>query len=392
MNPIVVVGSGMAGYTLARELRKLSTDAPLLVITADDAMYYSKPVLSNALSGGKHPDQIGMGDHVKMTEQLQASIMPHTQVLAIDKITKTLTLRNDAGIITQAYEKLVLAVGADPIRLPIPGNGSAEVHVINSLIQYKKFHAALAQKDQKRVLLLGAGLIGCEFANDLLTTDHEVTVVDLAPQPLGRLLPEEIAIEFQKQLESKGIQFALGTTVQNIEHVAGGLKVDLANGDSFEVDIVLSAVGLKPNTELADAAGLTTNRGIQVNQSLQTSHAHIYAMGDCAEVEGHLLPYVMPLMQQARALAKTLTGNPSLVHYPAMPVSVKTPAAPLVVLPPPIGMEVIWAFEVLEDGMIAKASIGEVLQGFILLGATATKQRMALTKLVPDLMAIPSEV
>jgi rubredoxin---NAD+ reductase len=392
MNPIVVVGSGMAGYTLARELRKLSADAPLLMITADDAIYYSKPVLSNALSGGKHPDQISMGDHVKMTEQLQASIMPHTQVLAIDKISKTLTLRNDAGIITQAYDKLVLAVGANPIRLPISGDGASDIHVINSLIDYKSFHAALALKDQKRVLLLGAGLIGCEFANDLLTTDHDVTVVDLAPQPLGRLLPEEIAIAFQKQLESKGIRFALGTTLQNIEHVAGGLRVALANGQCFEVDIVLSAVGLKPNTELAHAADLIVNRGIQVNQSLQTSDADIYAMGDCAEVEGHLLPYVMPLMQQARALAKTLTGNPSLVHYPAMPVSVKTPAAPLVVLPPPVGKAVEWAFEVLEDGMIAKALTGDVLQGFILLGATATKQRMTLTKLVPDLMAIPVDL
>lgn len=390
MNPIVVVGSGMAGYTLARELRKLSADAPLLIITADDAINYSKPVLSNALSGGKHPDQIGMGDHAKMTEQLKASIMPHTQVLEIDKAAKTLTLRNDAGIITQPYEKLVLAVGASPIRLPISGDAASEVYAINSLIQYRTFHAALAQKDQKRVLLLGAGLIGCEFANDLLTTDHDVTVVDLAPRPLGRLLPEQVATAFQEQLEAKGIHFALGTTVQSIEYVPTGLKVTLANGLTFEVDIVLSAVGLKPNTELAHAADLTINRGIQVNQSLQTSHADIYAMGDCAEVEGHLLPYVMPLMQQARALAQTLSGNPSLVHYPAMPVSVKTPAAPLVVLPPPIGSTVEWAFEVLEDGMIAKALTGEVLQGFILLGATATKQRMALTKLVPDLMALPT--
>jgi rubredoxin-NAD+ reductase len=388
MNPIVVVGSGMAGYTLARELRKLSADAPLLIITADDAINYSKPVLSNALSGGKHPDQIGMGDHAKMTEQLKASIMAHTQVLDINKAAKTLTLRNEAGIITQPYDKLVLAVGASPIKLPIAGDGAAEVYAINSLIHYKTFHAALSQKDQKRVLLLGAGLIGCEFANDLLTTNHDVTVVDLAPRPLGRLLPEEVATAFQKQLEAKGIKFALGTTVQNIDHVPTGLKVDLANGQSFEVDLVLSAVGLRPNTELAHAAGIAINRGITVAQSLQTSEADIYAMGDCAEVEGHLLPYVMPLMQQARALAQTLSGNPCLVHYPAMPVSVKTPAAPLVVLPPPLGTSVDWKFEILEDGMIAKALTGEILQGFILLGPTATKQRMSLTKLVPDLLAV----
>jgi rubredoxin-NAD+ reductase len=378
----------MAGYTLARELRKASAEAPLLIITADDAANYSKPVLSNALSGGKLPEQIAMGDHAKMTEQLKASIMAHTQVLEIDAVNKVLTLRNDAGTLTQPYADLVLAVGASPIRLPIEGDGVSEVYAINSLIDYKTFHAKLSVKDGKRVLLLGAGLIGCEFANDLLNTDHEVTVVDLAPRPLGRLLPETVAIAFQKQLEAKGIRFQLATTVKRIDHVAGGLNVTLANGVSIEVDIVLSAVGLRPNTELAVAAQISINRGIQVNQSLQTSLAHIYAMGDCAEVEGHLLPYVMPLMQQARALAQTLTGNPSLVHYPAMPVSVKTPAAPLVVLPPAPTATVEWNFDVLEDGMIAKATTGDVLQGFILLGATAVKQRMALTKLVPDLLAI----
>lgn len=388
MNPIVVVGSGMAGYTLARELRKASAEAPLLIITADDAANYSKPVLSNALSGGKLPEQIAMGDHAKMTEQLKASIMAHTQVLEIDAVNKVLSLRNDAGTLTQAYEDLVLAVGASPIRLPIEGDGVSDVYAINSLIDYKTFHANLAVKDGKRVLLLGAGLIGCEFANDLLTTDHEVTVVDLAPRPLGRLLPETVAIAFQKQLEAKGIRFELATTVQRIDHGSNGLIVTLANGVSLEVDIVLSAVGLRPNIELAKAAQLDVNRGIQVGQSLQTSQAHIYAMGDCAEVEGHLLPYVMPLMQQARALAQTLTGNPSLVHYPAMPVSVKTPAAPLVVLPPAPSVSVEWSFEELEDGMIAKAMTGDVLQGFILLGPTATKQRMALTKLVPDLLAV----
>jgi len=388
--PIVVVGSGMAGYTLARELRKASADAPLLIITADDAVNYSKPVLSNALSGGKLPEQIGMGDHAKMTEQLKASIMPHTQLLSIDKDKKELTLRTDAGVITQGYSELVLAVGASQIRLPIEGDGIAEMYTINSLIDYKGFHASLAQKVSKRVLLIGAGLIGCEFANDLLTTEHEVTVVDLAPRPLGRLLPEAVATAFQAQLEAKGIRFELGTTVQRIDHGANGLTVSLANGKTVEVDIVLSAVGLRPNTELARASGLEVNRGIQVGQSLQTSHAHIYAMGDCAEVEGHLLPYVMPLMQQARALAQTLTGNPSLVHYPAMPVSVKTPAAPLVVLPPAPTAVVEWQFETLEDGMIAKALTGDVLQGFILLGATAVKQRMALSKLVPDLLALPA--
>ena len=112
-------------------------------------------------------------------------------------------------------------------------------------------------------------------------------------------------------------------------------------------------------------------------------------MGDCAEVNGTLLPYVMPLMQQARALAKTLSGDTTQVHYPAMSVAVKTPAAPLTVLPTPIGVEAEWQTEELEDGMLAKAIDQEgTLRGFVLLGATAAKQRLSLTKLVPDLIPV----
>ncbi|MFH4310481.1 rubredoxin reductase RubB, partial [Acinetobacter baumannii] len=108
---------------------------------------------------------------------------------------------------------------------------------------------------------------------------------------------------------------------------------------------------------------------------------------DCAEVNGTLLPYVMPIMQQARALAKTLSGQQTNVHYPAMPVAVKTPAAPLTVLPAPVDVDVNWETEEFDDGMLAKAIDNEgTLRGFVLLGATAGKQRLTLTKLVPDLI------
>jgi len=150
---------------------------------------------------------------------------------------------------------------------------------------------------------------------------------------------------------------------------------------------VLSAIGLQPNTALAKAANIHTRRGVVTNAGLETSQADIYAMGDCAEVNGTLLPYVMPIMQQARALAKTLNGEQTAVHYPAMPVAVKTPAAPLTVLPAPVDADVSWETEALEDGMLAKAVDADgTLRGFVLLGATAGKQRLALTKLVPDLI------
>ncbi|MCL6246090.1 MULTISPECIES: NAD(P)/FAD-dependent oxidoreductase [Acinetobacter] len=392
MHPIVIIGSGMAGYAVAREFRKLNTELELIMICADDAINYAKPTLSNALVGNKTPEQIPLGDAEKMSAQLNMQIINKSWVKSIDAAKHELTIESQNGTQTQLYSKLVLAVGANPIRLAISGDGSEDIHVVNNLDHYKAFRKQLTAREDKRVVILGAGLIGCEFANDLQNTGAKVSVVDLAPQPLGRLLPSHVAAKFQSNLEETGIQFVLGTTVDKVSRIENGdYQVSLANGQSLVADVVLSAIGLQPEINLAKQAGIHTSRGVLTNKSLETNLADIYAVGDCAEVNGTLLPYVMPIMQQARALAKTLNGEHTAVHYPAMPVAVKTPAAPLTVLPAPIDVETQWETEELEDGMIARAIDQDgVLRGFVLLGATAGKQRLTLTKQVPDL--IPASV
>lgn len=392
MHPIVIIGSGMAGYAVAREFRKLNTELELIMICADEAINYAKPTLSNALVGNKTPEQIPLGDAEKMSAQLNMQIINKSWVKSIDAAKHELTIESQNGTQTQLYSKLVLAVGANPIRLAISGDGSEDIHVVNNLDHYKAFRKQLAAREDKRVVILGAGLIGCEFANDLQNTGAKVSVVDLAPQPLGRLLPSHVAAKFQSNLEETGIQFVLGTTVDKVSRIENGdYQVSLANGQSLVADVVLSAIGLQPEINLAKQAGIHTSRGVLTNKSLETNLADIYAVGDCAEVNGTLLPYVMPIMQQARALAKTLNGEHTAVHYPAMPVAVKTPAAPLTVLPAPIDVETQWETEELEDGMIARAIDQDgVLRGFVLLGATAGKQRLTLTKQVPDL--IPASV
>ncbi|VTX89210.1 rubredoxin reductase RubB [Acinetobacter ursingii] len=393
MHPIVIIGSGMAGYTLAREFRKLNPDHELLMICADDAVNYAKPTLSNALVGNKAPEQIQLGDAEKMSTQLNMQIQTHTWVKEIHADRHELVTEKDGQQNIQPYSKLVLAVGANPIRLAIAGDGSDDIHVVNSLIDYRAFRENLAQCNDKRVVILGAGLIGCEFANDLQNTDHDVTVIDLSPRPLGRLLPAHVAEAFQQNLEQSGIRFVLSTTVEKVTKINDGqdYAVTLANGQTLVADIVLSAIGLQPNISLAKTAEIQTSRGVITNSLLETNQTDIFAIGDCAEVNGTLLPYVMPIMQQARALAKTLSGQTTPVHYPAMPVAVKTPAAPLTVLPAPVDVDVNWETEELEDGMLAKASDAEgTLRGFVLLGPTAAKQRLTLTKLVPDL--IPAQI
>ncbi len=393
MHPIVIIGSGMAGYAVAREFRKLNPEHALVMICADDAINYAKPTLSNAYVANKAPAQIALGDAAKMSAQLNMHIIQQTQVTAIDTQTQQLSLKNAQGEISlQPYRDLVLALGAQPIRLNLSGDAADQVHVVNNLADYTQFRAQLDQSQSKRVLILGAGLIGCEFANDLQHTQHQVTVVDLAAQVLGRLLPSEVADTFADKLRATGIAFKLATTVQDITMHNTAYQVTLASGEVIMADVVLSAIGLQPQTELAIAAGIHTARGIVTNTRLETNQKHIYAVGDCAEVNGTLLPYVMPIMQQARALAKTLHNQPTHIHYPAMPVAVKTPAAPLTVLAAPQEVAVTWQIETLEDGLIAQAQDAQgTLRGFVLLGSTAAKQRLTLNKLVPDLIAPHAE-
>ena len=177
----------------------------------------------------------------------------------------------------------------------------------------------------------------------------------------------------------------LGTTAKAVTRGGAGLQLELADGTRFAADAVLSAIGLRPRTALAQRAGLRVERGIVTDRLLQTSADHIYALGDCAEVEGLSLPFVMPIMQAARALAKTLTGTATPVVYPAMPVVVKTPAMPAVVCPPPA---VPGAWEVREDADGIEARFEDLngkLLGFALLGS-ATTRRQALTKLAPPLL------
>ena len=164
------------------------------------------------------------------------------------------------------------------------------------------------------------------------------------------------------------------------------LVTELSDGTHLESDVVLAAIGLRPRIGIAKDAGLKTNRGIVTDQSLRTSADNVYALGDCAEVQGHVLPYVLPLMASARALAKTLAGEPTPVSYGVMPVTIKTPACPVVVCPVPEELEGDWDTE--EEGNTVKALFRDRdgnLRGYALTG-DAVKEKMKLNKELPALM------
>jgi rubredoxin-NAD+ reductase len=203
---------------------------------------------------------------------------------------------------------------------------------------------------------------------------------------LGRLLPRVIADELQAKLSALGVLWHLGTSAKTVSRVGGGFEIGLSNGNVLQADCVLSAIGLRPRTELAKRAGIKTDRGIVVNRQLETSIQGIYSLGDCAEVEGHVLPYVMPIMQAARTLASILAGHDSALIYPAMPVMIKTPALPLVVSPPASGSEGSWTIKQEENGIEGLFYSPQAqLLGFALAGS-ATAQRATLTKLLPNIL------
>lgn len=377
--PIVIVGTGLSGYSLAREIRKQDKEIPIVMVTADDGFSYSKPMLSTGFTKGKEADELAQATSEAMIEQLNLDLRTYTTVTGIDSEAHELVI-GDERI---RYSKLVLAWGADVIRLSIDGDGQDRVYSINDLMDYRAFRKALAGK--KRVAIMGAGLIGSEFANDLRNGDYEVDVIAPSDTLMPGLLPQPAAEAVREELTSQGVRFHLETVVNRIDRDGDGVKLTLANGETLLADLVISAVGLRPRTDLAQAAGIETNRGIMVNRALETSAPDVYALGDCAEVDGHVLLYVLPLMACARALAKTLTSERTEVAYGTMPVLIKTPCCPTSVCPPPSNADGEW--EVEQDGTSVKAlfkSADGTVLGFAVTGSYAV-EKQALSKEVPPI-------
>ena len=333
----VVVGAGLAAWSLVRELRQRDVAMPLTVICADSGDFYSKPMLSNALAMKKTPETLLQTAAVEQARKFNVTLLPFTSVESIEREQKRVT--TSAGEVF--YTNLVLALGADPIRLCTPGIEHSLT--VNDLVDYGRFRQALEQRGtQAKIVILGAGLIGSEFANDLAHVGYSVSIVDPGCWPLSRLLTQAQGKEMQSALEALGVRYYFEQTAQSIVPAPEGYWVGLTSGERIAADLVLSAVGLQSRTKLAQQAGLTVSRGIVVNRYGRTEDPHIYALGDCAAyihtlADEHtpatyrVMPYVLPLMSAAKALAGTLTGTPKEIEFAAWSVRVKTPAYPVAI-------------------------------------------------------------
>ncbi|EGQ9234452.1 FAD-dependent oxidoreductase [Vibrio alginolyticus] len=362
-DPIVIIGSGHSGYQLAAALRAQSETVPITVFTADDGALYSKPALSNALVMNKDGDALQSESALEWESRLNIRVYPHTRVEQIDRANSTL----HTSIGKYAYSRLVLATGASPIEIPIEGDRSW-VMSVNDLVDYRRFRAEL--QDKKRIAILGDGLIGCEFANDLIESGYEVTVIGLGQWPMERLIPQQLGESLQSALADRGVQWALQDSITRIEPRSESSAVlHLNSGKQIEADLVLSAVGLKPNVSLAEQAGLEVGRGIKVNQFGQTSDENIYSLGDCVETEQGWQPYIAPINQMIPSVAKSLLGDVAPISLTPTPVIVKTPILPLTIFPVAAEEQGQWYIENQADELTAAFYSPEgAMLGFALLG------------------------
>ena len=230
MEPVIIVGSGLAGYTIAREIRKHDKLTQIIMITQDNGDFYSKPMLSNAFAQKKTAEQLVTSPAKVMVEQINLTLLAEAQLKAIDTDKHEV----DTSLGRYRYSKLILALGADVVRLPFGGDAAEQILSVNDLGDYAHFRSKVAQA--KRVVVIGAGLIGCEFANDLLMAGIKSTVVDPMSYPLTALLPETAGLAVKNALQAAGVEWKFGTTVQAVDHRENGFRVTLANGEYLDAD------------------------------------------------------------------------------------------------------------------------------------------------------------
>tara|TARA_R110001606_G_scaffold156044_11_gene298754 strand:+ start:1344 stop:2510 length:1167 start_codon:yes stop_codon:yes gene_type:complete len=378
---IVVVGSGLAGFGVLRELRRAAPDAKLTMVTLEDGHFYSKPSLSTAFTKGKTAATLVTSDAQKMKTQLKLDARIGREAEAIDRAGKALC--TTGGPIH--YDSLILATGATPFRPPLEGNAAHRAISVNQLDHYDRFRNELP--DGARVLVMGSGLVGTEFANDLVTNGYKPIVVDMLALPLAQLVPPAVGEKVRDTLAAEGVEWHLGRkiTAMDYSEPGPGYVATLDDGSKIEADLVLSAVGLRPNVDLAEEAGLDVGLGIKVNQFGQTSDPDIYAIGDCAEYQHGLSAFVTPIMAAARGIAPSALGTPTEIRFPPLSVQVKTTLFPINLLPPAPSTTGEWR-EVEDDASGSKyifVDNDNVVRGYVLTKEKC-EQRMDMDKLMGE--------
>jgi nitrite reductase (NADH) large subunit len=303
---LVIIGNGMApGRMLEHLLEKAPGRYEVTIFNAEPRVNYDRIMLSPVLSGEKDYEQIiihGDGWYIKNGITLYKG----HKVTEIDRAAKT--VRSEHGV-TAPYDKLVIATGSVPLILPVPGNDLPGVLSYRDLDDVNAM--LVAAQSRAKAVVIGGGLLGLEAAAGLASRDMDVTVLHLMPTLMERQLDPAAGYMLQRELEQRGIKII---TKASTKAILGDRKVEgveLADGRVIPATLVIMAAGIRPNVGIAKQAGLTANRGILVDGGMRTTDPNIFAVGECAEVGGHVYGLVAPLYEMARVVASHLTGDAS---------------------------------------------------------------------------------
>ena len=308
---LVVVGNGMAGMRTVEELLKLDpTRYDITVFGAEPHVNYDRIMLSSVLAGEKAVDDITINSRAWYADN---KITLHTcdPVVAIDAKARTVT--SQAGI-TVAYDRLLLATGSKPIVPPIPGLNLPGVCAFRDIRDVDTMIDAAAT--YQRAVVIGGGLLGLEAAWGLKRRGMAVAVVHLMPTLMERQLDEAAGRLLQRDLTERGIAFFTNGQTEEVTGTDRVTGIRLADGREAPADLVVVAIGIRPETELARAAGLEVNRGIVVGDNLGTSDPDIFAVGECAEHRGQVVGLVAPIWDMAKVCAHHLAGGGELGYSP----------------------------------------------------------------------------
>jgi nitrite reductase (NADH) large subunit len=302
--PLVIVGNGMAAARLVDELAKSALGRYAIAVIGDEPrLAYNRVLLSSVLAGETASHEIELRP-ASWWRDRGVTLKYGCVATEIDVGRRELKIAGEESL---AFSKLVLATGSAPLRLNVPGADLAGVHTFRDSRDVDLLLTLAAQK--KRVVVVGGGLLGLEAAYGLAKAGAPVTLIHLMDRLMERQLDAPAADLLKTLVERKGIKVLLNANTARLrgEKVVEG--IELADGRSIGADAVIFAAGIRPNVALAKDAGISVNRGIVIDDQLQTGLADIFALGECAEHRGTCYGLVEPAYEQARALAQHLAGN-----------------------------------------------------------------------------------
>lgn len=304
--PLVIVGNGMAAARLVDELAKTALGRYAVAVIGDEPrLAYNRVLLSSVLAGETGSHEIELRPQSWWRDR-GVTVRYGYRATEIDIGRRELKI---AGEESMEYSKLVLATGSTALRLNVPGNDLAGVHTFRDTRDVDLLLSLAAAR--KRVVVVGGGLLGLEAAYGLAKAGAPVTLVHLMDRLMERQLDGPAAELLKTLVERKGIRILLNASTTRIHGDGHVEAVELADGSRLEADAVIFAAGIRPNVTLAQEAGLAVNRGVVVNDVMQTTSPDIFAIGECAEHRGICYGLVEPAYEQGRVLARHLAGRPA---------------------------------------------------------------------------------